>query len=101
MRPATADAPATTAADRLSEARALLLAGDVPNARGELEAAAAQLALRPAFPSGPDSVAPPNLAAQQANRALRLLDTGQPQAALAYINAALSELPNPSWTAAR
>src|SRR5579875_1037014 len=89
-------APPVNPADRLAEARALLLAGDSANARGELEAAAAQLALRPVQPYQTEAPAEPNVVAVQVNQALRWLDAGQPGQALAYVNAALARLPGPS-----
>jgi hypothetical protein len=92
-------APAgASAADRLAEARALLMAGDMDNARGELEAAAAQMVLQPTLPGQPVDTLGANVPAQEVNRALQMLDAGRTDEALALINAALSGMPAPSWS---
>ncbi len=82
----------TTASDRLLVARGLLAAGDPFRARPLLEAAAAQLVLRPVSPEN----SPPGLGASPAagrvNAALQWLAAGQPARALSLVDAAIAML---------
>lgn len=93
--PAVPAARETTPSDRLLVARGLLAAGDPFRARPLLEAAAAQLVLRPVTPENSPPDLGPRPAAERVNVALRWLDAGQPARALSLVDAAIAALDPP------
>lgn len=74
------------------QARVLLTSNDLPRARQMLQAAEAQLMLRPVSPGQGQPTADVNPSAQDINAALRWLDAGEPARALSMVNAAVTGL---------
>lgn len=90
----------TSPTDRLEVARTLLGAGQPDRARPLLEAAAAQLVLRPVDPEGGPPEAGASPAVARVNAALGWLNADNPGYALRFVNAAIAALAQPGPPAA-